>query len=91
MVPEHPWGVPVAMRLIAPRGERCQCFIADPECRGVSILIECALEMPLGGPGGWLRARMAASRACASTVGCKMAGTCNGSILFPFRTLRGGK
>ena len=63
MLREHPWVVPVAMKLIAPHSERCQCFVADPDRRGASILIECALEMPLGGRGAWLRARMVASRA----------------------------
>ena len=37
MVPKHPWVVPVAMKLIAPHGERGQCFVIDPACDG-SIL-----------------------------------------------------
>jgi hypothetical protein len=62
MLPDHLWVIPVAMKLITPNSERCQCFVADPDCRSVNILIECALEMPLEGRGAWLRARMAASR-----------------------------
>jgi hypothetical protein len=57
-VPKHLWVVPGAMKLVAPHGDSGQCFVADLDCRGVGILIECALDMPLGGPGAWLRARM---------------------------------
>lgn len=72
-----PWVVPVAMKLIAPHGERCQCFVADPDCRGVSILILRCRSEDLGRGYG----KECQPQGPASTVGCNMAGPGDSSFL----------